>query len=392
MTLDLSTLTAAGALVALVTGLLLALAWLQFRGGRAALLLGASHLLTAGAVLLLAFGAQQPFLTFLAQPAFVLAAFLALSAVMAFEHRESRLAVSLCAASGVAVLFALRAGGAELALIRVIQLAIVAGAFFAAAGYMWRGRGEYLIARIPMTAVLLLHALMITVGLTEDLLDAALPSGIPSFSKWYGLIYIESMIYLIGSALFMVALLKERGEARHRLEAMTDPLTGLPNRRAFLASCTRTLAHQTRDSLPCSLIAIDLDRFKAVNDTFGHGVGDAVLQVFADAAQQTLRPLDIIGRIGGEEFAVLLPGTHGRQALVIAERIRSEFSSSARRVNGFEVKATLSAGVAVVVRRRPLAEAMEMADAALYRAKLNGRDCVVLDDTEQRPQLLGAAS
>jgi diguanylate cyclase (GGDEF)-like protein len=256
-----------------------------------------------------------------------------------------------------------------------LQLAVIAPVFFIAAGVLLQRRKERLAARWPLGAVLILHGLMNTVGLIEEVSRGALPTGIPSFSNWYGLIHIESMIYFIGSALFMVALLKERSETHHRIASLTDSLTGLQNRRAFLYTSQRMLERGRRAGTPSTVLAIDLDRFKAVNDTFGHAVGDRVLQVFAEVAQKNLRPSDIIGRLGGEEFAVLLPRTHTREAVEIADSIRERFAEAARIIDGHNISGTLSVGVAVVFGvEKTIAEALERADAGLYRAKLNGRN------------------
>lgn len=380
MTFDFGTLTAAGGLVAFVSGLLLVFAWTQYAGGRAALLLGLSHLFGAGAIMLLALGAKQdPFLPVLAQPVFVLAAFLALSSILAFEKRDRPLPLLLIAGCCFAALVLLTTTGGNAGLVRILQLAIVSTLFLVSVLLLWQGKHERLAARLPLAAILLLHTLMNSIGLAEEVLRESLPMGVPSFSQWYGLIHIESMVYFIGTALFMVALLKERSEARHKNASLTDPLTGLSNRRAFFYACNRMLERCHRTGTPCTVLAIDLDRFKAVNDTFGHAVGDCVLQVFAEVAHKQLRSFDIIGRIGGEEFAVLLPRTHSHEGAEIAQRLKEAFSAAARDVGDHEVHATLSIGVAVVLGgETTMAEALERADVALYHAKLNGRDRVVV--------------
>jgi diguanylate cyclase (GGDEF)-like protein len=134
-----------------------------------------------------------------------------------------------------------------------------------------------------------------------------------------------------------------------------------------------------RDEVPISLLAFDLDRFKEINDTFGHPTGDHVLRIFADLLMRALRPADIAGRIGGEEFAVALPGCNVEAALAIARRVRSTFQDGARFVNGQRVGATLCVGVATAPEHGcNLADIIASADAALYRAKDLGRNRVML--------------
>lgn len=391
MTFDFGTMAAAGSLVAFVSGLLLVFAWTQFDHGHAALRLSLSHLLGASAIMLLALGTVHPLLPQLAQLLFVLAAFIALSSVLSFENRDKPLSLYLFAFGSLAGLALLLALSSHTDLIRLLQLAFVASLFFISAFLMWRGRQEVLAARLPMAALLFLHGLMTSVGLIEHALRESLPSGVPSFSHWFGLIHIESMVYFIGTALFMVAMLKERSEARHKVASHTDPLTGLSNRRAFFHACEQARERCRGAGAPCALLAVDLDRFKAVNDTFGHGVGDRVLQVFADVASQQLRSVDIIGRLGGEEFAVFLPRTHSREASEIANRLREAFSSAAKQVDVHEVRATLSIGAAVVLAGETTHDALERADAALYRAKLNGRDRVEVDSEIHRVHLTKAS-
>lgn len=380
MDLDFGTLTAAGALVAFVSALLLIFAATQYDRGGSALRLGVSHLLAAGAIMLLALSAGgNPIMPLLAQPVFILAGFLALSATLSFEgtSRPVDLVIAIAAALGVLASMIL----AELPTdwIRVVQLAVIGPLYISAAAVLWRSTGEKLRARIPLAGIFLLHGVVNLVGLVEELLHEALPSGVPSFANWYGIIHVESMIYFIGSTLFLVALLKERSEMLHKSASLTDSLTGLPNRRAFFNAGDRVLERCRRSTSPCCVIAVDFDRFKAINDTYGHAIGDRVLQAFGALVRQQLRPTDVIGRLGGEEFAVVLPQMRLREAAEIGDRLRATFSEAAFNIDGREVRATLSGGIAVAFGdEQTVAEVLERADAALYRAKLNGRDRVEL--------------
>ena len=139
--------------------------------------------------------------------------------------------------------------------------------------------------------------------------------GTLALGSWLGLIHFETLVFVIGTAIFTVAMARERAELRYMAAASIDPLTGVSNRRAFMETAEELLKAHASDKRPLSLILFDLDRFKSVNDNFGHAAGDTVLKRFADVARSSLRASDILGRPGGEEFAVLLPGSNKAAAL-----------------------------------------------------------------------------
>jgi diguanylate cyclase (GGDEF)-like protein len=154
--------------------------------------------------------------------------------------------------------------------------------------------------------------------------------------------------------------------------ATRDSLTGLANRRLFDESLQREVARAERLTTPVSLLVLDVDHFKQVNDTYGHQTGDAVLREVADALVANTKNYDVAARYGGDEFVVLLPGCHRGDAMRVAERVRSGI---ARAVG--EAPVTVSAGVATVPDNASDAERlMAAADAALYEAKRTGRDKV----------------
>ena len=171
--------------------------------------------------------------------------------------------------------------------------------------------------------------------------------------------------------------------ANDRLAALasTDPLTGIGNRRRFLESATQELDLARRHGLPVSLIIVDLDRFKSINDNYGHPVGDAVLKRAAEATVRACRPGDVVARFGGEELVVLLPETAAAAALAAAEEVRRGLAVPGE-FEGQAIAITASAGVAEW--RAPdetLASLIERADRALYEAKRTGRDRAVLAAT-----------
>jgi diguanylate cyclase (GGDEF)-like protein len=160
---------------------------------------------------------------------------------------------------------------------------------------------------------------------------------------------------------------------------MVDPLTGIANRRSFLHEGNELMKRHAGRARPPAVLLIDLDHFKSINDRFGHAIGDRVLQVFAEAAKAELRAFDLVGRLGGEEFAAVLYDAGREKALALAERIRASFAEIAAEVDGRPVGATLSIGVVVNVDQ-PLnvPELLRQADEALYYAKERGRNRVEL--------------
>ncbi len=163
--------------------------------------------------------------------------------------------------------------------------------------------------------------------------------------------------------------------ASHLAAARTDPLTGLPNRRAFDDQLYRSLAEWTTRQTPVSLVMIDADHFKAINDTHGHLVGDQVLREVAEAISRRTRKTDLAARIGGEEFAVVLSHADLAQAKEAAERIRTAVGSDPCHTEHDEIHPTISVGVAQADRGEDAASLIGRADEALYASKQNGRNC-----------------
>lgn len=160
-----------------------------------------------------------------------------------------------------------------------------------------------------------------------------------------------------------------------RAAALTDPLTGILNRRGFDEAYRREAARARRKGMRISLAMIDLDDFKKVNDEHGHAIGDKVLIQLVHTLRNTLRPTDILCRLGGEEFIVLFPETRRCDAIAAMTRIQKRFAS--QRVPGSSTVLTFSAGVVVQDYGESLEEALERADEATYAAKRKGKNCVV---------------
>jgi diguanylate cyclase (GGDEF)-like protein len=163
--------------------------------------------------------------------------------------------------------------------------------------------------------------------------------------------------------------------------ATTDPLTGGLNRRSFTERGLAELERAARYDRATSILMIDVDRFKSINDTHGHSGGDTVLKELVTCLQARIRPSDILGRIGGEEFAVILAETDLSGAELAAERIRHDVASLNVALDTGNVEFTVSIGVAQFMRQAAtLKPAMDRADRALYQAKADGRNRVVVND------------
>jgi len=160
------------------------------------------------------------------------------------------------------------------------------------------------------------------------------------------------------------------------LDAHKDPLTGINNRAAFDDSIKREieLAHRHGSSL--SMIVLDIDYFKKINDNFGHFIGDCILKKLANCTNQSIRATDMLFRYGGEEFVVLLPNTDDKGAYRLAQRIRRKIEKSECLCEGHTIKLTISAGVASLRDKESADDFFIKADTALYTAKADGRNVV----------------
>jgi diguanylate cyclase (GGDEF)-like protein len=203
-----------------------------------------------------------------------------------------------------------------------------------------------------------------------------LPKTLAIESVWLTVLSFEALLFTIAIAFILLAMAKERTELRHKTAALVDPLTNIANRRAFMEEAEALARRQDSEARPAAVLLADLDHFKSINDRFGHAVGDHVLQIFAEAASAKLGPCDLIGRLGGEEFAIVLYDAGREKGLAIAERIRLSFEDVAADVDGRPVGATVSMGM--VVSEDGLLEDMTgllaQADEALYCAKERGRN------------------
>ena len=261
----------------------------------------------------------------------------------------------------------------------------------------WRGRSEALVSRWPAIFMFFAHGALY---ILRTPLIAMLPSAATNdtlfASVWMTVLSTESLLLTISSAFILLAMAKERSELRHRTAAMVDPLTGIANRRSFMQDAALMAKQHIADPRPTAVLLIDLDHFKSINDRFGHALGDRVLEIFTDAARKSTRGSDLIGRLGGEEFAAMLIDTNRDKAVEVAERIRESFAQMAQEVDGRAVCATVSIGlVHTEALALDLPELLAQADQALYCAKERGRNRVEvasLDMMRRRPTAADAAA
>jgi diguanylate cyclase (GGDEF)-like protein len=255
----------------------------------------------------------------------------------------------------------------------ILGCLIVASYTFLATAEFRRERRRSSLGRWPALLVPVLHGAVFLVPIP---LVGLLPAegGVAGLaSGWIALLVIEIMLYVVGIAFIVLVLAKEETTRIHKDAASTDELTGLLNRRGLLASAQGLAGRRTRRQEPVSVLMFDLDHFKSINDRFGHHVGDDVLRLFAMVATAQFRASDLVGRLGGEEFAAILPGTLA-EAAIAAERVRLAFGAAAGNVGGCDVAATVSVGVASGAPGTDIASLLIRSDVALYRAKTMGRN------------------
>jgi diguanylate cyclase (GGDEF)-like protein len=193
-----------------------------------------------------------------------------------------------------------------------------------------------------------------------------------------GLIILVAMFGALVCQFGFLLMTMDRLQSEMAQLAGMDDLTGAANRRSFLAACAQERIRSIRSGRPFSVMLIDIDRFKAINDDHGHAAGDEFLKLMASTARAHLRAQDLLARLGGDEFSVLMPETTGEQAARIADRLVAAIRGCTLSRNGTTVGSTISVGVAEwspAVGSEPCA-LLELADRALYLTKKGGRDGV----------------
>ena len=194
------------------------------------------------------------------------------------------------------------------------------------AAELWSERRRTLQKRWPAIAVPVLHGFVLMLPiLLGDLLhphDNAFTGSI-----WVTVFAIELVLYAVGTVFVIFMLVSERTVTAHKTAASMDPLTGMFNRRGFAEATSRVIEREANAGRPVTVMIFDIDHFKSINDRFGHPAGDEILKLFATVVVNTLRITDLSGRIGGEEFAALLPCSL-EEGVIAAERVREAFADS----------------------------------------------------------------
>ena len=386
MNLDVNTLFMVTIYVEAILGLLLLFAWAQNMAIRAVAWWGFAHLIRASSVVLFGmYGSAPDLITIDLANALLFTAFaVSWTGARVFDGRPVEPVYLVTGAVLWLLVCRLPVLTDAIEMRAMIASGIVTAYTWLTAYEFWRGRGEALVSRWPAIFMLFAHGALF---LLRTPLVSVLPWS-PTNNNIFGSVWLtvlsfEALLFTISIAFILLAMAKERTELRHRTAAMVDPLTGIANRRAFLHEAGGIAKRHAGNPRPSAVLLVDLDPFKSINDRFGHALGDRVLEIFAATTLESLRASDLVGRIGGEEFAAVIYDTDSDKALAVAERIRDAFAKAAQEVDGRPVCATVSIGV--VYCDGPvldIAELLAQADQALYFAKENGRNRVEVASLE----------
>ncbi len=374
MSLDISTLYLVASLVAAMLGALLHFFWKQER--IAALgWWGAAYIL--GGIAIATWALAGAYLGTLGEVVLTMVGFVACGMVWNAARVFHGRATSWLGILAGAVLWA--AAGFNLpdtSSLRVIAGAAIVATYAAmTANELWSERRKALQARWPAIAIPAMHGfvLMLPILLGDFLRGDG--GALDVRSGWVAAFAIELVLYAVGTVFIIFMLVSERTVKAHKTAASIDPLTGLFNRRGFSELTGRMISREQTAGRPVTVLIFDIDHFKSVNDRFGHPAGDEILKLFANVLVHTLRITDIVGRIGGEEFAAMLPCPID-EAVIAAERVRTVFASAGVQVDETPLATSVSIGVAGGPAGTDLNALLAAADTALYRAKRGGRNRV----------------
>ena len=379
MTLDMPTISLVSISATTMLGLVLLFVWWRERSSALIGWWGVAQLVMASGIAMAATASaiKNPPLSVFGQATMVLSAAILWMAVREFEGRRLDpvwvavwpCGVIIAAAAGLTATFDQRL---------ILACTLMATLNLMAAAEFTYQETERLVSRWPAIVLLIITSCGFLAWMPLTLIMPIREVGLVYASSWLPAVIIIALLSRIALALVVLAIVKERQELQQRVFALTDALTGLPNRRALFESVDALAGHGRYlkgDSI--SVMVLDLDHFKQINDTYGHRLGDRVLQVFAGTLADELDTGSILGRLGGEEFAAILPGASLSAAAAKAECVRAAFAEIAAVVDGLPVGGTVSIGVASNDDIDcDIGALFHRADGALYAAKQTGRNRV----------------
>jgi diguanylate cyclase (GGDEF)-like protein len=253
---------------------------------------------------------------------------------------------------------------------------IVAGFFLAGVlALALRWRDGSMLRRFLVVSMLLLSLAVAARGMLSVLQPDGWGWVSGTMIQWLGLAVLYLMMLTNAFGYLLLSRETLQGELA-RLETV-DTVTDVPNRRGFYQALTPWMALARRPGMPTALIVLNLDHFKRVNDSYGHPVGDTVLKTMVDVCKKQLRDSDLMGRLGGAEFAIQLPRTSQADALMVAERIRNAVAGHPVKTERAVINLTASLGVTTIRAEDSTVSLFKRADEALQQAKLAGRNRVV---------------
>ena len=374
MSLDTSTLYTVATMIAALLGMMLL--FFGFQERIAALKWwGSAYVVGAASVALWTFGATRfgdMYVLALNAVGFLTCGMVWNASRLFHGRKPSYPGLVLGALAWVAAVMTLPAGTTAMRM--TIGAAIVAIYAAFTATELWTERRRTLRKRWPSVAVPVLHGFVLMLPiLLGDLLhpqDRAFDDSI-----WVTVFAVELFLYAVGTVFLIFMMVSERAVTAHKNAASMDPLTGMLNRRGFSEACSRVIERESRAGRPVTTLIFDIDHFKSINDRFGHPAGDEILKLFSAVVVNNLRISDLSGRIGGEEFAALLPCPL-EEGVIVAERVREAFEASGIVCEEGPVDTTVSIGVAGGPAGTELEVLLAAADTALYQAKRGGRNRV----------------
>lgn len=376
--LHLPTIMVVHALVTLISTLLLVYMWWRYRGGPVLSMLAIAGFCACASLILHAFRAELPLPIVGGLGLFFGACSVGFywQAVVAFEGGKT--SVPGAVAGGViwGLLWILPVFR-ESVEARSMGFGVLIGAycFLTAREILVAGHAEPLPSRMLAVLANTMRGLIWLSFVPLTLLFGAPYDLDGNAASWFGAVTLGNLVLIVLSLVSLLIMAKERDELRYRLASERDPLTNLSNRRTFVAEAER---HLRKEERVATLLLFDIDHFKAINDTYGHAMGDEVLLAFSRAIEQRLPKEWPFARIGGEEFACLMPSVSAEHGMDVAESLRAAIADL-RIGAAVNAKITVSIGVSEVLEKpMRLDHLLASADAALYRAKADGRNCVRL--------------